>query len=278
VSTRGPVYDNALRRLVLTNLTAVCHWIGVDAAQGAVRISEAFPGRTHYADLLVDLGPDRLAHIEFVTTATADLGIRMLEYRARIMSQDSRSLSQHVLVLGDGTAPSRVEDGRQLRMTMNVVHLRDQDPWVLLDDVSLAPLAVLGRVGDVSERIDVLRATFRLLADVQDLDRRSELAEITMVLASIRLDEDTIDDIAKEAGMPINLEGTQAGRSIEARGEARGQVRAAREVLAALLRHRFEGDERVREVASGLAGLPKDEAIGLAMSAESLDDILARIG
>ena len=69
--TRGPVYDNAVRLLASTDLVALCHWLGIDATAESIRVSEALPAATLYADLLVRAGPGRLEHVEFVRAPPA---------------------------------------------------------------------------------------------------------------------------------------------------------------------------------------------------------------
>lgn len=108
---RGPVHDNALRWLAVHDLVTLCRWIGVEADEGSVRISEALPATTQYADLVIGVAPGRLAQVEFVTTVGNDLAVRMHEYRSRLMRREPGCrLEQHVLVLGRGDLPSEYGD------------------------------------------------------------------------------------------------------------------------------------------------------------------------
>lgn len=74
--------------------------------------------------------------------------------------------------------------------------------------------------------------------------------------------------------MPISLEGTLAGRTIEARAEARVQTG----MLTALLRRAHGQDPRIPALAARLAALPQDEAIDLALTADCLDKLTERLG
>jgi predicted transposase YdaD len=277
-SYRGPIYDNALRVLAAADLVALCRWLGIPAAQGSIRISEALPATTHYADLIAKVDEAHLAHVEFVRAPTSTIGQRMLEYRARITAlQPGVSLQQHVVVLAAGTVPSRVADGEEFAMRLHVTYLRDHAPAEFLADPSMAPLAVLGRAGSVAERAAVLREALQVVAAVPDSTRRAELSEVAAVLAAIHLDGDTISRAGKEVSMPITLDGTVAGREIEARGEARGEAKGRADAAAALfdrlLRRRFGDDPRITSVAAGLAERAYDDALDLALTATSLDEL-----
>jgi len=126
--TRGPVYDNAVRLLASTDLVALCHWLGIDATAESIRVSEALPAATLYADLLVRAGPGRLEHVEFVRAPTGDLLDRMLEYRARILRREPGSLiRQHVLVLAEGRVPRALTD-RLTPLDVHITYLRDENP------------------------------------------------------------------------------------------------------------------------------------------------------
>jgi hypothetical protein len=102
------------------------------------------------------------------------------------------------------------------------------------------------------------------------------------VLAAIHLDGATIEAIGRESAMPISLEGTEAGRVIAQRAEARGRAQGEAEgraqgeldLLARLLRHRFGADQRIPAVAERLLHAGEQEAVDAALNAERLDDLL----
>jgi hypothetical protein len=268
--TRGPIYDNALRLLTTTDLVAVCRWLGIAADPESLRLSEALPAATLHADLITQVGPHHLAHVEFVRSAKPDLANRMLEYRARIMKREpSQTVTQHIVVLAEGTVARQLTDGEQLTMDINVIYVREQDPTSFLSDPALAPLAVLARVDGRCTRQTLLRDALAVIAAVPDPHHRHDLTQTAAVLAGIHLDAVTIETITQEADMPISLEGTIAGRSIAATAEARG----AAETLAALLRRTFGDDPRIDDVAGRLARLPREQALDAALTATTLSDL-----
>jgi hypothetical protein len=269
--THGPAYDNALRHLAAADLAAVCRWLGIAVTPDCVRLSEALPAATQYADLVAQVDADRLAHVEFVRRPTSDLPQRMLEYRARIMGREpGRVLTQHVVLLAEGRVAARYVNGEEFAMRLHVTYLREQDPAELLADAALAPLAVLARSPSARARASTLREAFEVLARVTDPGRRQDLAGVASVLAAIHLDAATIELSGKEAGMPISLEGTVGGRSLEARAEARTTIH----LLTSLLDRSFGPDPRNGGLATRLAELPHDTAVDAVLSAGSLAELL----
>ena len=270
----GPVYDNALRQLAAGELVGLCHWLGITADAGSVRLSESLPAATQYPDLLVSVGPGRLVQVEFERRPRSDLPLRLLEYRARIMRRNPGcSLGQHVVVLAGGQVSTELRDGDHFFCRTSVTYLRDHDPDELLTDVSVAPLASLGRVAPPRGRAQVLRSALEMIGARAAPDRVSDLAAVAIVLAGIHLDPDTIEQARKEAGMPISLEGTVAGRMLRQRAEARGRVEGEVAVIERLLTSRFGIDRRTAAVARRLVGRHGESAVDLVLSASTLADV-----
>lgn len=273
---RGPVYDNALRLLAAGDLVVVCQWLGIDADPGSIRVSEALPATTQHADLIVGLRSGRLAHVEFVRRPEPDLAYRMLEYRARILRlRPQTTLSQHIVVLAEGTVHNPFDGHDGLTMHLNVTYLRDQDPAQLLTRPALAALACLGAVPTPAARSAVLRSALTIIADVPDPTHRHDLTQTAATLAGIHLDPATIETITKEAAMPISLdEDTVAGRIIAATAEARGKALQRATTLAALIRRSFGDDPRIPALADHLATLPQEQALDAALTANTLDELI----
>jgi hypothetical protein len=264
------VYDNAVRLLAAVDVAAMCRWLKLDVEGEPERLSESLPTHAQNADLVVRIGPGRLAQVEFTRRPEPWFAERMIEYRSRIMTRERGcALSQHVVVLDRGRAPRFVRDGDEFAMRLHVTYLRDHEPVEFLTDPSLAPLAVLARSTGIAGHVHALREALDVLAGVNDPRRREKLTGVASVLAAIHLDADTIERVTKESDMPISLEGTVAGRSLEARGEARGR----RTVIATLLRRRFGDDDRIPTVAERLASLPQELAVSTALEAATLDEL-----
>jgi predicted transposase YdaD len=291
----GPVYDNALRQLASGELVGLCRWLGIVADPDTARLSESLPAATQYADLLVSVGPRRLVQVEFERRPRADLPLRLLEYRARIMRRNPGfSLGQHVVVLAGGRVTAELRDGEDFFARTKVTYLREHDPDSLLADLSVAPLASLGRMRRPTDRAAVLRSALQVIATRAAPERVSDLAAVTIVLAGIHLDPDTIERARKEAGMPISLEGTVAGRILRQRAEAEGEARGRVEgealgrvegealgrvegeaaVLVRLLTNRFGADERAAAVARRLVEQHGESAVDLVLSTMTLDDLV----
>jgi predicted transposase YdaD len=282
----GPVYDNALRQLATGELVGLCRWLGIAADADSVRLSESLPAATQYADLLVSVGPGRLMQVEFERRPRPELPLRLLEYRARIMRRNpGSSLGQHVVVLAGGHVATELRDGEDLYARTTVTYLRDHDPDELLSDLSVAPLASLGRVRRPAGREQVLRSALELIGAQAAPERVGDLAAVAIVLAGIHLDPDTIERARREAGMPISLEGTVAGRILRQRAEAEGEARGRVEgealgrvegeaaVVERLLANRFGADERTGAIARQLVERHGETAVDLVLSASTLDDL-----
>lgn len=242
VNGPGPIYDNALRQLAAVELVAVCRWLGIEAAEESVRVSEALPAVTRYADLLVTAS-GALTHVEFVRRVTPDLPLRMLDYRSRI----------------------------------HVIYLRDCDPIGFRGTPALAPLASLAQAPDRAHRAQLLRRALEVIRDHAPPHRTIDLASVAIVLAAIRLDAATIETARREAGMPISLEGTVAGEIIAQRAAVRarveGRVEGEISTLAAVLSSRFGPDPRIVDIARALHTREGPHAVEVALGAASLDDL-----
>jgi hypothetical protein len=274
----GPIYDNALRLLATDDLVAVCRWLGIVADPGTVRLSEALPSATQYADLLVGAGPGQLAQVEFVRRPARDLAARMLEYQARIMRlEPTAGLRQHVVVLAEGVVVNELADGDRFFARFEVTYLREESPTWLLSQVGLAPLASLGRVARASDRPQILREALEVIRRGATPERARHLVDVAAVLAAIHLDAATIEAVGREAAMPISLEGTEAGKVIAQRGRAKGLAEGRSDgesaVLAELLTARFGADERIPGIAGRLAGLDEKAAVDAVLAADSLDEL-----
>lgn len=277
VNGPGPIYDNALRQLAAGELVAVCRWLGIEAAQESVRVSEALPAVTRYADLLVTAS-GALTHVEFVRRVTPDLPLRMLDYRSRIMLQwPGQRVDQHLVVLAEGRLPDVLIDGDALNHRIHVIYLRDCDPAGFPGTPALAPLASLADAPDRAHRAQLLRRALEVIRDHAPPHRTVDLASVAIVLAAIRLDATTIETARKEAGMPISLEGTAAGEIIAQRAAVRarveGRVEGEISTLAAVLSSRLGPDPRIVDIARQLHAREGTRAVELALAATSLDNL-----
>lgn len=279
----GPVYDNSLRLLARREASLLCGWLGLPVTGAPVPLAESLPSAPRQLDLLTETAPNVLTHIEFESSPRTDLAHRMLEYRAGIMRRHPRHrITQHVIVLAHGIAPEKLNDPPELHYLINVTYLRDADPEPLLTGPGLAPLAVLARATDTTQRIAHLRRALLQITNVDDPGRRHDLLHATAVLAGIHLAPTTIETLTQEAGMPFTLdENTVAGRIIaakaEARGQARGQAHERTNTLATLMRRTYGNDPRIPTLAQHLAELPREHALDLALTTTSLDHLAAQL-
>jgi hypothetical protein len=282
VDQRGPVHDNALRWLAVHDLVTLCRWIGVEADEASVRISESLPATTQYADLVIEVARGELAQVEFVTTVGPDLPVRMHEYRSRLMRREPGcSLTQHVLVLGRGKVPSE-HRGLDYWFRLHVTYLRDCDPGTLLASPSLAPLAPLGRVASQKERTSLLRQALEVIRDGEgDEQRRDALVGTAESLARIYLDGITIAGAREERVMPIEIDPDVWDWAMERARESERVVQPVVEVLRpfvddteTVLRHRFGEHPFTRRLALRVTYADPQSAVKRVLEAESLDELV----
>jgi hypothetical protein len=241
------------------------------------------PAGTQYADLVVEVAPGRLAQVEFVTKVEPDIGLRMHEYRSRLMRREPDCrLEQHVLVLGQGTVPEQFGDDQHW-FRLNVAYLRDRDPAELLSSPSLAPLAVLARADSPQTRASTMQAALTVIQRREpDRTRRERLAEMTLALARIYLEGRTIEEAEKEVGVSFDLselvaEHRRASAELRAYMARVGPEQIGREtLLGPLLRKRFGFDDRIPDLVEKLATEPPEVCVQRVMDAKTLDDLIAR--
>lgn len=268
-----PPLDDALRQLGAPDLLALCRWLGIPADPGAIRLGEALPATTRSTDLLVGCGPGLVAQLEVVHEPDEDLPWRLLEYRARLHRREPGvRLSQHVLVLGGGSAPGILDDGAEVWARFHVTHLREQDPADLLADPALAPWACLARVPDDDSRREVLREALKRITTVAP-ERIRGLTALALVLAAVHLDPDTIELARRETAVPISLEGTVGGRILERRAMERGRAEGQVTAVSRILISRFGADERIDAIALDAVTRHAERAVDLALAITSLDAV-----
>jgi predicted transposase YdaD len=276
----GPIYDSVMRELIEADLSAACRFLGIPittASEVPTVLPGSIPhaGRTGHADLLMRVGPDRLSHLEYQLKASSHLVLRMRKYCGEIMQKyPGDELAQHILILKNGQIAEPAEEWLQLFWkAVTVLYLRDVDPAVFLKEVSLAPLASLGR-GGAAERAEAFRSALLLIGEQEDKTRVKSLLEHAVVLAKINLKPGVVERIVKEVfvsqaiedmagevfrragwGESLRQEGLREGRQ-EGRQEGREDgLRSGRaQSLELVLRERFGDPPGILAVVQRLAG------------------------
>jgi hypothetical protein len=257
----GPVFDRAMRRVAEGDLPAFCDWLGVDRVGSAQILSGSFPAATLHADLLVQVSPRGLMHVEYMRTPPADLAVRMIGYRASIMrAHPGVRISQHAIVLGEGRVRSADDPENGFSLGLRTIYLRECDPAPLLSVPGLAPLAVLAQ-GDRQARARSLVAAVNVIqSGTESGPGQAQLLEAAAVLATIRLDGLTIDEIRRESGLSVEsiadfYSETEVGRELVNRGIEQGLERSG-QMLATLLFDRFGEQPEIPQIVARLVRWP----------------------
>jgi hypothetical protein len=278
----GPVYDAVTRAVMESDPAAACRLLGIPITtpNGAPEVLPAkFPViSTRESDLVLRIGPNELAHVEYVRRVDDDLVPRMLDYRARIMlAHKDDTLRQYVLVLGEGTVRGHDEPAaKHFWLGLAVVYARDLDPEWCLSEPSLAPLAPLGR-GSPAERAQHYKNALRTIQK-HDGPNSGALLTCTSVLATITLDLSIIEQIAEEVEMTVADIMLQLpwGREVLQVGLETGREEGREETLTLLLEQRFGRDHDVRPIARHLATwTDHGAALHAILTVDHLDDLAA---
>jgi hypothetical protein len=278
---RGPRYDAASRQLAQDAPESVLTWLKVPVHGAVVPLPTEFTANSRQLDLLAAVGPNNLVHVEFETSPTPDVAVRILDYRAQVMKQyPGKRLRQVLVVLATGPVASCDDPENGFYLGLNTVYLRDRDPAEFLADPALAPFTVLA-AGDRESRRRSLAAALQLIQE-RGGERARDLLQAAETLATIRLDPRSIDQAQKETDMTVesiaNIYGqTEVGQELIRRGEARGRVTGearARGALAALLRLKFGDDPAIADIVEQLVSWPDaDAAVQAITSAATIDDV-----
>jgi hypothetical protein len=265
----GPVFDRAMRRVAEGDLVAFCQWLEVDLAGPAQILSGSFPAATLHTDLLVRVGPQRLMHVEYMRSPPPDLAVRMIGYRASIMrSHPGMQISQHAIVLGDGRVRSADDPENGFTLGLRTIYLRDCDPAPLLSVPGLAPLAVLAEGDRQARARSLVAAVNAIQTGTESGPGQAQLLEAAAVLATIRLDGLTIDQIRRESGLSVEsiadfYSETEVGRELVNRGIEQGierEIDRSRQMLATLLRDRFGDQPEIAPIVERLVRWPDPAA------------------
>jgi hypothetical protein len=273
----GPVYDTAMRGVFEGDPAAACDLLGIEITlpSGIPEIlPTSFPVTTKSADLLLRVGSDRLAHIEYARHATADLVPRMLGYRSLFMLAHHHDLLvQHVIVLGDGRVRGHDQPTTQrFWLDLNVVYLRELDPSRCLVNASMAPLAALGR-GSPDDRAQAYSEALTKIYK-EGGPRVGELLTWTTVLATITVDPIIMRKIVEEVGMTVEdttelFKGLVWGQTLITSAREEGLEQGVEQSLVVRLEERFGSDTDVRAIAHRLALWPDAASAFRAITAAS---------
>ncbi|HST84303.1 MAG TPA: hypothetical protein VLL08_21380 [Kineosporiaceae bacterium] len=258
------MFDTVMRGVFEGDPVAACGLLGIEitTTSGAPEVLPAsFPAVTKSADLLLRVGPGRLAHIEYARQATSDLVPRMLGYRSLIMlAHLGEQLTQYIVVLGGGRVRGHDDPTTQrFWLDLKVLYLRELDPAACLADAALAPLAALGR-GSPAARAEAYAQALRVVYK-EGGPRTGELLAFTTVLATITVDAIIMKKIVEEVGMTVEdttefFRGLAWGQTLLEQGLEQGLERGLEQGLVARLQERFGTAAEIPAIAHQLARWP----------------------
>ncbi len=191
------------------------------------------PAEPIRADSVVLKSPTLILHLEFQTTPTADIPLRMADYALRLQRRYANpaiQIRQIVIYLKQTRSPlvhiTRYARGALVH-EFEVVRVWEQNPAQLAQLTGLLPFVVLSDPRQAEVR---LRQVAGLIEQIADERVRADITAATAVLAGVALSKELVSSIVGELNMRESSiyqawrqEALQEGIQI---GEQRGKLEA----------------------------------------------------
>ena len=279
----GPVYDTVMKELFRGDPVGACRLLGVAVVGQPKALPAGFTLTTRDVDLLLEVGPGRLIHVEYARRATPELVARMLEYRGLIMKKyPGFHLRQFIVVLGEGTVTGFDDlELNDFALKLGLLYLREADPEQFVWGPNFAPLAMLRR-GNPRE---LERIALRVVEVIRNRGggRMDALLECAAVLAMVTSDEIMFKNLIEESEMTLEsldhmqliYKNTRFGKAMRAEARTEGRRQERESVLVALLADRFGENPDLAAAAHRLAGWANlAAAVHAITSARHFDDLV----
>lgn len=221
------------------------------------------------ADAVVLAHADTLLHIEFQTQPVADMSLRMLDYRVRLLrNYPNTATQQYVIYLRQSQSPLVYENTftiPNLQFSYNVLRLWEVSPADLAPFPGLLPFTVLSQTADPVEQLQRVR---NQLLQIDNLQQRRELAAATTALAGLALDKALIEQI---------LGGIEMRESVMVQGwlEEGRQEGVAQSVMRQLQRKLGDLSEAQAAQIEGLPLVRVEELAVVLLDFEKMSDLEA---
>jgi hypothetical protein len=273
-------YDVVTKRIVNANPALFGRVFGIavpsDAKPSAteLNLAEVHADRRN-ADLVL-AGDDQVLHLEFQRRADPTMADRMLIYRSLLRIEPAcvgKRIQQHVIVLGEGTSPSRIDEAPDLVFAFETHYVRKLDPSKALGDPLSAPWAILADTHDSKERMSRLAEVLRAATSVESKSLARDLRMTTLAFAAIVMKREDVERALREAGMPTDSSNDLVwADEIHAEGHAEG----VRDSTAKLLVRRGVAEPEARLIAEALIG-QNPEAAAERAAFDDLDELAALV-
>jgi hypothetical protein len=273
-------YDVVTKRVVNANPAAFGRVFGIEVPAGAepgateLNLAEVHADRRN-ADLVLS-GDDQVLHLEFQRRADRTMADRMLIYRSLLRVEPAyagKRIQQHVIVLGEGTSPSRIDEPPDLTFAFQTHYARELDPARLLIDPLTTPWALLAGAADRQERYLRLAQVLRAAKSVESKSLARDLTTTTLAFAAIVMKREDVERAFREAGMSTDSSNDLVwADELHAEGRAEGVRDSATKVLM----RRGIDESKARLIAEALFAQDADAAAERA-AFDGLDELTALV-
>lgn len=239
------------------------------------------------ADLVLT-GDDRVVHLEFQHRADPTMADRMLIYHSLLRVEPAytgKRIQQHVIVLGKGHSPTRIDDPPNLHFAFETHHARDVTPESALADPLTAPWAMLATAQDNDERRTRLLEVLRKVRSAESESLVQDLTNTAVAFAAIAMKREDIEGVLRETSMPADMiHDTEFAQELIDEGHAAGLAeglaqaeRRTQEHVLRLLAHRDVGPRTALRIAEAL--IEQDPATSVERAAfEDLEQLIDLAG
>ncbi|GAA1590813.1 hypothetical protein [Actinoplanes couchii] len=232
------------------------------------------------ADLVLT-GDDQVLHFEFQRRADPTMADRMLIYRSLLRVEPDyadKKIHQHVIVLGEGTSPSRIDEPPDLYFEFETHYARDLDPEEALSDPVKAPWSMLAPVGDGESHGQRLVKVMHIVTSVEPGFRAQDLVNTTLTFASVVMKREDIERALREANMSQDSisELTWAEEFVE-EGRTKGLAESAHTNTVKNLEHRGLNRRQAELIAKALLEADSETSVQRA-AFDDLDQLKALAG
>jgi hypothetical protein len=209
---------------------------------------------------MVLYGDDQVLHLEFQRRADPTMADRMLIYRSLLRVEpvcSGKRIQQHVIVLGGGTSPTRIDEPPDLVYAFETHYARELDPAEALADPLGSPWAMLGGAHSSTEQQERLTEVLRAASSIESKPLRHDLVMIARAFAAIVMKREDVERAFREASMS-----TDGSNDLVWADEIllEGRIEGIRDNVVRLLVHRGFDEGKAKRITEALIAGDADAA------------------
>jgi hypothetical protein len=264
-------YDVALKTLITSSADAILRQLGIAGHVQKWLNVELPKVQNRRVDLLGELGPGRLLHLEFQSSNFSQMPLRMLEYGVGIWGVKGAFPQQVVLFVGNDALrmPNRFQSAG-IDYRYELIDIRDLDGEVLLESSGVSD-NILALLTGVRDKVTTIRRIMERIARLEPQEREDALRKLLLLCGMRGLVEIYRQE---EKKMPTDFDIME--HEIFGPVIRKARAEGARDILRRLIEKRFGllpswADQRLTQCSQTEA----EDLIMRCVDARSLDELFA---